>query len=90
MDTINLGPAQGKIKVLPGEIIISVPLQGEQRLPISSIQQVTLDKPAWYSAQSRKRTIYLHGAGGPIATVNAIGKHGDRAYEALVRMTDAG
>lgn len=84
---IPLGPLGGstigKLRIEGGDLVIAVPLRGEQRVPLAQVAQVELDKPSRWSAQSRKRTIVLHGHGGEIARVEAVGKHGDRAYEWL-------
>lgn len=84
---IPLGPLGGstigKLRIEGGDLVIAVPLRGEQRVPLAQIVQVEIDRPSKWSIQSRKRTMVLHGQGGEIARVDAVGKHGDRAYEWL-------
>jgi hypothetical protein len=87
MNEHKLGPVKSFVvlRVEGSTVVFAKPLEGEQRLPISDIRMVEMRTPSKWTI-SRARTIVVHGPGGPVWTLQGVGKHGEAAYQWLLSL----
>lgn len=81
------GVTTGKLRLEGQTLVYSRPGVEERRVPVGQVRMVEINRPSRWSAHSRRRTITIHGPGGPLLVLEAIGKLGDAAYEWLETLT---